>query len=82
MNSIGENCNELKKEYDTCFNAWFSEQFLRGSTDDSRCAPIFKLYQECVKNAMKDHHINFKEIDADHLGSEKEYKPPSDKPNS
>lgn len=49
MNSIGEDCNELKKQYDACFNNWFSERFLKGDTDDSACAPIFKVYQECVK---------------------------------
>lgn len=30
MNSIGEDCNELKTKYDSCFNQWFSEKFLRG----------------------------------------------------
>lgn len=49
MNSIGENCNELKKNYDACFNQWFSERFLKGDSDDSQCASIFKLYQHCVK---------------------------------
>lgn len=49
MNSIGENCNELKKQYDTCFNSWFAEKFLKGKTDDAMCAPLFKIYQQCVK---------------------------------
>lgn len=49
MNSIGEACKDLKKEYDACFNAWFSEQFLKGNTNDSMCAPIFHVYQQCVK---------------------------------
>lgn len=49
MNSIGEGCNELKKQYDTCFNNWFADKFLKGSKDDSMCAPIFRMYQECVK---------------------------------
>lgn len=49
MNSIGENCNELKKQYDACFNNWFADQFLRGSTNDTACAPLFKVYQQCVK---------------------------------
>lgn len=49
MNSIGENCNELKKQYDTCFNAWFADKFLKGKTDDTMCAPLFKIYQQCVK---------------------------------
>ena len=68
MNSIGEDCTELKKNYDTCFNNWFSDRFLRGDTDDSLCAPLFKVYQECVKQALKVHQIEFKEIEADHLG--------------
>ena len=49
MNSIGENCNELKKTYDNCFNSWFSENFLRGNTDDSKCKPVWFLYQKCVQ---------------------------------
>lgn len=49
MNSIGENCNELKKDYDACFNSWFAEQFLKGNTNDAACAPLFKAYQKCVK---------------------------------
>ncbi|XP_034654257.1 TP53-regulated inhibitor of apoptosis 1-like isoform X2 [Drosophila subobscura] len=49
MNSIGEDCNELKKQYDACFNGWFSERFLKGHTDESACAPIFRVYQDCVK---------------------------------
>lgn len=49
MNSIGEMCNDLKREYDSCFNTWFSEQFLKGNSNDSMCAPLFKVYQQCVK---------------------------------
>lgn len=29
------------------------------------------------QDAMRDQHIEFKEIDSDHLGSDKEYKKPS-----
>lgn len=79
MNSIGENCNELKKQYDACFNNWFSEQFLRGSTNDTACAPLFKVYQQCVKEAMKAQQIEFKEIDSIHLGTDQEYKIPPNK---
>ena len=49
MNSIGEDCNELKTKYDSCFNSWFSEKFLRGHTDDAACQPLFKVYQKCVQ---------------------------------
>ncbi|XP_053609294.1 TP53-regulated inhibitor of apoptosis 1-like [Plodia interpunctella] len=76
MNSIGEECTELKKKYDDCFNTWFTERFLKGDHDDSMCAGIFKVYQECVKNAMKHQNIDFKEIDKDILGTENEYKVP------
>ncbi|KAL0838948.1 hypothetical protein ABMA28_016958 [Loxostege sticticalis] len=79
MNSIGEECTELKKKYDDCFNNWFSERFLKGDHDDSVCSGIFKVYQECVKNAMKQQNIDFKEIDKDVLGTDNEHKvPPSD----
>lgn len=56
MNSIGEECTELKRQYDACFNNWFSEKFLKGQTDDSMCAPIFKVYQECVKVTFPSCH--------------------------
>lgn len=49
MNSIGEECTQLKKNYDDCFNNWFTEKFLKGDHDDTVCAGIFKIYQECVK---------------------------------
>lgn len=49
MNSIGEDCKELKHDYDTCFNNWFADKFLKGVTDESMCAPLFRVYQSCVK---------------------------------
>ncbi|XP_067329395.1 TP53-regulated inhibitor of apoptosis 1 isoform X1 [Anolis sagrei] len=30
MNSVGEACTELKRDYDQCFNRWFAEKFLKG----------------------------------------------------
>lgn len=48
MNSVGEDCIELKKMYEECFNKWFAEKFLKGSIEDT-CAPQFRVYQECVK---------------------------------
>lgn len=47
MNSVGPECNELKKQYDACFNTWFAEQFLKGNTKDA-CSSLFKNYQDCV----------------------------------
>ncbi|EDV54950.1 TP53-regulated inhibitor of apoptosis 1-B [Drosophila erecta] len=63
MSSVGEDCNELKQQYDACFNSWFSERFLKGQTDDSACAPIFRIYKECVKRAIKEKKIDLREID-------------------
>lgn len=76
MNSIGEDCLELKKQYDSCFNSWFSEQFLKGTKDDSKCAPLFKIYQQCVKAAIQKHKIDIKELEVDHLGTDNEEKVP------
>ncbi|XP_023030193.1 TP53-regulated inhibitor of apoptosis 1 [Leptinotarsa decemlineata] len=76
MNSIGEACNDLKKEYDACFNTWFSDHFLKGNTNDSMCAPLFKVYQQCVKKAMKDQKIDLQEVNKDVLGTDDEKKQP------
>jgi len=49
MNSISPECQELKVQYDACFNRWFKEKFLKGQTDDKSCADLFASYQSCVK---------------------------------
>jgi len=49
MNSISPECQELKDQYDACFNRWFKEKFLKGLTDDKSCADLFADYQSCVK---------------------------------
>ncbi|CAM1301395.1 Uncharacterised protein g2955 [Pycnogonum litorale] len=76
MNSVGKDCNELKKAYDECFNNWFSEKFLKGYARDE-CAPVFQVYQNCVKEAIKQEKIDLNEIDKDVLGTKYEQKPPS-----
>ncbi|EFN83392.1 TP53-regulated inhibitor of apoptosis 1 isoform X1 [Harpegnathos saltator] len=77
MNSIGEACNEAKHQYDSCFHTWFSEKFLKGYTSDNTCLHLFKIYQQCVKKAMKEQHIELKEMETSYLESEKEKKPHS-----
>ena len=49
MNSISEACIELKQNYDSCFNTWFTEKFLRGDQSMDVCTPFFQVYQDCVK---------------------------------
>ncbi|XP_014213112.1 TP53-regulated inhibitor of apoptosis 1-like isoform X2 [Copidosoma floridanum] len=72
-----EQCKELKKTYDDCFNSWFAERFLKGDTNDSTCASLLKVYTECIEKAMKDQQIELHDVQANHLGTEKEKVPPS-----
>ncbi|XP_011308649.1 TP53-regulated inhibitor of apoptosis 1-like isoform X2 [Fopius arisanus] len=72
-----EACQELKKNYDECFNNWFTERFMKGHTDDSICAPLLKVYKECVQKSMKEQNIELKDIEINHLGTENEKKSPS-----
>ena len=48
MNSIGPECNDLKKEYDACFNVWYSESFLKGEYKSDPCGELLKNYRSCV----------------------------------
>ncbi|XP_046572781.1 TP53-regulated inhibitor of apoptosis 1-like [Haliotis rubra] len=79
MNSVGQECQDLKKAYDDCFNKWFSDKFLKGQKEDE-CAPLFRVYQNCVKNAIKAKNIDLWQIDTAVLGTEKEKQPPVKKP--
>ncbi|KAI8505100.1 TP53-regulated inhibitor of apoptosis 1 [Branchiostoma belcheri] len=54
MNSVGSECNDMKRDYDQCFNKWFSEKFLKGDRADEACTPLFKKYQSCVKVSLTD----------------------------
>ena len=48
MNSIGPECNDLKKEYDACFNVWYSESYLKGDHKSDPCSELLKSYRTCV----------------------------------
>ena len=66
MNSVSSECQQLKDVYDACFNAWFSEQFLRGSEasqQDTACTAVFTEYQSCVKRALNKLHITLPRYD-------------------
>jgi len=58
MNSLDPQCNELKQKYDSCFNLWFTEKFLKGDTKDDMCKPLFVLYRDCVREAIKKQNID------------------------
>ncbi|CAK9294239.1 unnamed protein product [Gordionus sp. m RMFG-2023] len=61
MHSISKKCDELKKQYDQCFNTWFSEKFLKGQTEDT-CASIFKEYKKCLDEEIIKKGIDLKEL--------------------
>lgn len=44
-----EACRTLKEEYETCFNFWFAEKFLKGDSNDNMCSQLLKSYVECVQ---------------------------------
>lgn len=48
MNSVGDACTDMKREYDQCFNRWFAEKFLKGDGSGDPCTDL-KRYQQCVQ---------------------------------
>ncbi|XP_069475866.1 TP53-regulated inhibitor of apoptosis 1 isoform X2 [Ambystoma mexicanum] len=63
MNSVGEGCTDMKREYDQCFNRWFSERFLRGEGGADPCGELFRCYRECVQKAIKEKDIPIEGLD-------------------
>jgi len=56
--SLAPECSEKKERYDTCFINWYSEKYLRGSTEPSReCEELFKEYKGCLNKALKEKGI-------------------------
>ena len=48
MNSLGPECDELKKTYDSCFNVWFTEKFLK----------VPKIYFFFIRKKRKIYNLN------------------------
>lgn len=74
MNSVGEACTDLKREYDQCFNRWFAEKFLKGDRSGDPCTETFRKYQRCVQKAIKEKDIPIEGVEF--MG------PSKDKPDS
>ena len=73
MNSVGEDCIELKWAYEDCFNKWFAEKFLKGKTQqDEACLKIFQKYQTCLRKSLKDQNICIEELEKNILGTPEE----------
>ncbi|KAJ3105272.1 Mitochondrial distribution and morphology protein 35 [Phlyctochytrium planicorne] len=73
MASISPECQHLKEKYDTCFNKWYTQKFLKGDAGED-CEDIFKLYRAC--KAIKEKNVDKLINDA---RKENPFKPSSDK---
>lgn len=57
MDSIGKECTELKKKYESCFNSWYTDKYLKGNVRDD-CKELFKLYKECLDKVLKEKKVD------------------------
>lgn len=77
MDSIGEECKELKKKYDECFNEWFGE-YLKGKTADT-CHVLFREYRTCVHKVLESKGIDVNEAYTKVIGTDAEKAVPQSK---
>eukprot|EP00297_Palpitomonas_bilix_P016235 CAMPEP_0113880682 /NCGR_PEP_ID=MMETSP0780_2-20120614/7927_1 /TAXON_ID=652834 /ORGANISM="Palpitomonas bilix" /LENGTH=124 /DNA_ID=CAMNT_0000867397 /DNA_START=77 /DNA_END=452 /DNA_ORIENTATION=+ /assembly_acc=CAM_ASM_000599 len=50
-------CEDKKKAYDSCFNEWYSKDFLKGNAKESPCELEFLAYRECVKGLLQANEL-------------------------
>uniref|UniRef100_A0A915MZG7 Mediator of RNA polymerase II transcription subunit 10 n=1 Tax=Meloidogyne javanica TaxID=6303 RepID=A0A915MZG7_MELJA len=59
MHSIFQECDQLKKEYDNCFNAFFqkfiSPEYRHSSGLNNPCEQVHFVYRDCVEKNLKLH---------------------------
>lgn len=48
MASLSPECDELKARYDSCFNDWYLNKYMKGETTKA-CEDEFKKYRACLK---------------------------------
>lgn len=72
MNSLSKKCQEAKEKYDSCFNKWFSEKYLKGKIDNE-CEELFKEYQKCIKEAVAEHKIELWNLPSEYENSKKHF---------
>lgn len=49
LDSFHPECNDLKHQYDQCFNFWFREHYMNGNYNNNVCHKVFEMYTDCVK---------------------------------
>jgi len=72
MNSIDNNCNKLKWDYDSCFYNWLNN-YVEESKSTGRkypegyvpCEELFKPYQACVSAALKERNIELSQTESE-----------------
>jgi len=69
MNSIDNNCNKLKWDYDSCFYNWLNnyvestgQKYPEGYVP---CEELFKPYQACVSAALKERNIELSQTESE-----------------
>ncbi|KAF9363143.1 Mitochondrial distribution and morphology protein 35 [Mortierella sp. NVP85] len=55
--SIGEKCTKIKQEYDSCFNSWYSEKFLKGDVTP-QCDDLFFKYKDCLMKVLEEKKLD------------------------
>jgi len=51
--SFAPHCSELKQKYDTCFNDWYANSFLKGTGESiNPCEDVFEKYKSCISTAL------------------------------
>ncbi|KRZ25523.1 Mediator of RNA polymerase II transcription subunit 10 [Trichinella pseudospiralis] len=71
MKSLSPKCDRLKQLYESCFNKWFAEHYLKGDNSD-HCQPLFRIYQECVKQTLLEHRIDWSEVEQNIIDTERD----------
>eukprot|EP00276_Gloeochaete_wittrockiana_P009918 CAMPEP_0184656648 /NCGR_PEP_ID=MMETSP0308-20130426/16655_1 /TAXON_ID=38269 /ORGANISM="Gloeochaete witrockiana, Strain SAG 46.84" /LENGTH=75 /DNA_ID=CAMNT_0027093867 /DNA_START=174 /DNA_END=401 /DNA_ORIENTATION=+ len=58
MSDFQKACPELKQEYSTCFNKWYTEKFLKGDMTQE-CQNEWEDYRKCVLEYLKRKELGF-----------------------
>ncbi|GAV88434.1 UPF0203 domain-containing protein [Cephalotus follicularis] len=51
-------CAHLRAAYHTCFNRWYSEEFVKGHWDKKGCVSEWQKYRACLSEHLDDKHLS------------------------
>ncbi|KAF2078381.1 hypothetical protein CYY_000364 [Polysphondylium violaceum] len=52
-------CKDLKERHDACFNKWYTNAFLKGTSTTSECQDEWEEYQVCLKDKLKQWNLEY-----------------------